>query len=342
MLMENGKYPITSNLFAVYALFLYFSGHGQYMNYKVIAFLIVCIAVIAAAGCLGLPSGNFVKSSSSQEVVTVSPDSAGSGLSEERIVWSGSTGTPAVPMPSSVPTPSRSNTGSGSTDTKIIRTAYLSVEVKDVPAAVDSLTAIATAEGGYLSSSNVQKDSSNRVSGTVVLRVPAAVFDAAVSGVKAVGVVNSISTQGEDVTEEYVDLQAQKTSYQNQLAQYNEIMKKSEKVEDIIKVQEQIDLVQTELDRLNGRLNYLNNRIDISTITVNLQEPEPVGSQSEHDFVSTINEGISGFLGMVDAIIVLFLTLLPLIIIGGIGYEFYRWYKGRQGSAPIRRDDKKE
>ena len=214
--------------------------------------------------------------------------------------------------------------------------------MKDVPAAVDSLKAIATAKGGYLSSSNVQKDSNNRVSGTVVLRVPAAVFDATISGVKAIGTVNSISTQGEDVTEEYVDLQAQKTSYQNQLAQYNEIMKKSEKIEDIINVQEQIDLVQTELDRLNGRLNYLNNRIDISTITVNLQEPEPVGSQSGHDFVSTINDGISGFLGMVDAIIVLFFTLLPLIIIGSIGYGVYHWYKGRKGSAPTRRDDKKE
>ncbi len=312
------------------------------MNCKVIAFLIVCIAVIAAAGCLGLPSGNAVKSSSSQGVVTVSPDSAGSGLSEERSVWSGSTGAPAVPMPATVTTPSPSGAGSGSTDTKIIRTAYLSVEVKDVPAAVDSLKAIATAQGGYLSSSNVQKDSNNRVSGTVVLRVPAAVFDAAISGVKAIGTVNSISTQGEDVTEEYVDLQAQKTSYQNQLAQYNEIMKKSEKIEDIVNVQEQIDLVQTELDRLNGRLNYLNNRIDISTITVNLQEPEPVGSQSGHDFVSTINEGISGFLGMVDAIIVLFFTLLPLIIIGGIGYGIYRWYKGRKGRAPTRQEEKKE
>ena len=112
---KTGNYPITSNLFAVYALFLYFSRNGLYMNYKVIAFLIVCIAVIAAAGCLGLPSGNGAKSSSSQEGVTVSPNSAGSGLSEERFVGSGSTGAPAVPMPATVTTPSPPGSDSGST-----------------------------------------------------------------------------------------------------------------------------------------------------------------------------------------------------------------------------------
>jgi hypothetical protein len=151
--------------------------------------------------------------------------------------------------------------------------------------------------------------------------------------VKSIGTVKSISTQGQDVTEEYVDLQAQITSYQNQLAQYNAIMKQSTKIEDIIKVQEQIDRVQTELNRLEGRLKYLNSRIDLSTITVSLQEPEPVGGDSGHNFVSTINEGIAGFFGMIDAIIIIFLALLPLIILGGIGYGIYRWRKGKKPAA---------
>ena len=103
-------------------------------------------------------------------------------------------------------------------------------------------------------------------------------------GVKEIGIVKSATTNGEDVTAEYVDLLAQKASYQNQIAQYNEIMKKSEKVEDIIKVQEQIDRVQTSLDRLEGRMRYLNNRIDLSTITVNLAEKEPVGRRSGTQF----------------------------------------------------------
>ncbi len=167
----------------------------------------------------------------------------------------------------------------------------------------------------------------------MVLRIPQAEFENTLAGIKAIGTVKSASTQGEDVTEQYVDLQAQKTSYQNQLAQYNVIMKQSTRVEDIIKVQEQIDRVQTELNRLEGQLKYLNSRIDLSTISVSLQEPEPVGGDTGHNFVATINEGIAGFFGMIDALIVLFFTLIPIIILGGIGYAIYRWKKGNKPAA---------
>ena len=289
------------------------------MNYKVIALLVVCIAVVAATGCMGLSSGSS----------TSSRDSSANGNSvrypsEVMMAYAGS--------PAPVPTQALSKSGSGISiiETKIIKTASLTLEVKDIPGAVETLKSIAAQKGGYLSSTNVQKGYNDRLTGSVVIRIPQAEFENALIGVRAIGTVKSISTQGQDVTEEYVDLQAQITSYQNQLAQYNAIMKQSTKIEDIIKVQEQIDRVQTELNRLEGRLKYLNSRIDLSTITVSLQEPEPVGGESGHNFVSTINEGIAGFLGMIDAIIIIFLALLPLIILGGIGYGIYRWRKGKK------------
>ncbi len=71
--------------------------------------------------------------------------------------------------------------------------------------------------------------------------------------------------------------QAQRTALANQLAQYNRIMEMAENVSEILEVQTQIERVQVELDRINGRLKYLDNRVDYATITVTLQEPEPVG-----------------------------------------------------------------
>ena len=306
------------------------------MNYKVVALLVVCIAVVAAAGCTGLP-GTFVHTSSSQEISRVATADSGYSLTQEKAAWAGN----AAPIMTAVPTSGPYGTGGTGIDTKIIRTADMTLEVSDVPGAVESLRALAVAQGGFLSSTNIQKNYNNQLTGTATIRVPAAAFDNTIAGAKALGTVRSISTSGQDVTEEYVDLQAQKTSYTNQLAQYNTIMKQSTKVEDIIKVQEQIDRVQTELDRLNGRLNYLNNRIDISTITVYLQEPAPVGGQAGHDFVATINEGIAGFFGMIDALIILLFTLLPVIIIGGIGYGVYRWKKGKKAAEPVTPEEKK-
>jgi hypothetical protein len=151
----------------------------------------------------------------------------------------------------------------------------------------------------------------------------AAAFETALNQVKTIGSVTSLSTSGEDVTEEYVDLNAQKTALQNQLAQYNKILAKAEKVEDILNVQVQIERVQVELDRIEGRLKYLNNRVDLSTITVNLQEPAPIGGGISFDLNSVINDAIGGFLGLVGALIILFFALLPLIVIGLVAYGIY-------------------
>jgi len=284
--------------------------------------LVICIATVLAAGCTGIPSGKSDSTSFPQDAVPAS-DGNGRLQAESKMAY----GESAAPVTAAS---AESGSGASAPDTKIIKTAFLTVEVNDVAGSVELLKNLAARNGGYLSSTNVQKNYNNRLTGSVIIRVPAKEFETTLSGVQAIGTVKSISTQGQDVTEEYVDLQAQKTAYQNQLAQYNEIMKKAVKVEDVITVQQQIDRVQIQLNRLEGRLKYLDSRIDLSTITVNLQEPEPVGGQSAHNFVSTINEGISGFFGMIDAVIIIFLTLLPIIIIGGAGYGIYRWRKGKK------------
>jgi hypothetical protein len=290
------------------------------MNKNIIALFVVCIALVAAAGCVGFPTASLSPSSGSQDM------SNGRIVSESKMVYTGD----AAPLPVPASTPAQSDSGLSEIETKIIKTASITLEVKDIPGSEEILKTIASQKGGYLSSTNVQTGYNNRISGSVILRVPSEEFDTAISEIKAIGTVKSSSTQGQDVTEEYVDLQAQKISYQNQLAQYNEIMRKAVKVDDVITVQQQIDHVQTELNRLEGRLKYLGSRIDLSTITVNLQEPEPVGGETGHNFISTINEGIAGFLGMIDAIIIFFFTVLPLIIVGCIGYGIYRWNRGRK------------
>jgi hypothetical protein len=305
------------------------------MNYKVIALMVVCIAVVAAAGCMAIPSKVLDQSSGSSEAVyDYSSSNVVRASSDAKMSSYAST----VPMPVASSAP----ISVSGIDNKIIKTAYVTIEVKDVTGSVEVLKNLVTGKGGYLSSSSVSEGYNNRLSGTVVLRIPQAEFESSLAGVKAIGTVKSVSTQGEDVTEEYVDIQAQKTSYQNQLAQYNEIMKKAVKVSDVIEIQQQIDRVQTELNRLEGRLKYLNSRIDMSTITVNLQEPEPVGGETGHNFVTAINEGIAGFLGMIDFIIILIFTLLPVIILSVIGYGIYRWRKGNQpATAPAELTEKK-
>jgi phage shock protein PspC (stress-responsive transcriptional regulator) len=259
--------------------------------------------------------------------------------SQERGMADSNSGVPA-PIATPAPTYYAGEKGTGasasqSTDTKIIRTGSLSLEVPDVPAVIGTITGIAVASGGYVSSSNVYTGQGDREFGTLTIRVPAKNFDATLSGVKATGKVLNENVQATDVTEEYVDLSARKKALTDQREQYRRLLEKAETVEDILKVQVQIERVQVELDRLQGRLNYLDSRTDLATLTVNLQEPEPVGGETGFSLVSAVNEGIAGLFGMLSALVILAFTLLPLVILAVIAYLVYRWYRKRKGGAAV-------
>ncbi|MDD1660787.1 MAG: DUF4349 domain-containing protein [Methanomicrobiales archaeon] len=280
---------------------------------KALAVLVIlCLA--AVAGCLSFPESQ----------------SAGEGKAEYS---TGGWAPSATPAPSYRGDTATGATSSTATDTKIIRTGSLSLEVPKVIPVVDTIAGIATANGGYLSSSNIYTVQGERRSATLTIRVPAGNFDATLSAIAATGKVLSQNVQQTDVTEEYVDLSARKKALSDQMEQYRRLLTKAEKVEEILKVQVEIERVQVELDRLQGRLTYLDSRIDLATLTVSLQEPEPVGGETGFSFVSAVNEGIAGFLGMIAALIILVFTLLPLVILAIIVYAVYRWYRKRKGGA---------
>jgi hypothetical protein len=292
-----------------------------------LAAVLIVTAALITAGCINL--GQPAPSRSSMETVP-----GGSGLSY---------GVPApIPTPAMTFSPatkfaSDQTTGGSSAgqgvEMKIIKTGQVTIEVPQVPAALDQVRAIAESNGGYLSSSNVYTSQNDRKTGYAMVRIPADRFDTVMQALAPLGKILSSSEQRSDVTEQYVDLTIQNQSYHAQLDNYYRLMDKATNVEDIIKIQEQIDQITLNLNRVEGQLRYLNSQIDLSTITVNLQEPEPVGGETGYNIVTAINEGIAAFFGMISAIIVLVFALIPLIVIGLIVYAVYRYYKKRKGGS---------
>jgi hypothetical protein len=288
-----------------------------------IAVALIIAAALLTAGCMNL--GQTTQSS----METVSRDSGGLNY-----------GMP-VPVPTYAPSSKiaaeqavgGSNAAGPGVETKIIKTGQVTIEVPQVPPALDEVRKITEANGGYISSSNVYTSQNDRKTGYVMIRIPAERFDPVMQELVPLGKVLSTSADRSDVTEQYVDLTIQNESYHNQLDNYYRLMDKAEKVEDIIAIQAQIDQITLSLNRIEGQLRYLNSQIDLSTITVNLQEPEPVGGTTGYNIVTAINEGIAGFFGMISALIILAFTLIPVIIIGLIVYAAYRYYKKRKGGS---------
>lgn len=296
---------------------------------RIVLITSLLVLVLLCAGCLTTPWDGDTATFDEQ----YAPSSAGSGI------FSGNT---RYPAPTVVPTYAPGYTGDLEIDQKIIRTASVNLEVGNVTTTLDPLKGIATAHGGYIGSMSVNTQYKDRLYAVLTMRVPAGEFDSTIGEIKTLGTLKSESLSADDVTEEYVDLQARRTALASQLAQYNRIMERAENVSEILEVQVQIERVQVELDRIDGRLKYLDNRVDYGTITVTLEEPEPVGGGGGYSIVSVINESIAGFLAVTAGLIILLISIIPLIILGIIAYVIYRWWKGRTGGKQKVPEEKKE
>lgn len=158
---------------------------------------------------------------------------------------------------------------------RIIRTAELSVETDAPEVAVSKVTALADAKGGFVISSETSRwndsDGAETVSTTIVFRVPVGTFDDTLAAVRSLGSrVSNEKVTGQDVTEEYVDLEARVRAQRAVEEQYMAILKEAKTIPDILAVQQKLGEVRTEIERAEGRRRFLESQTSLSTITVHV------------------------------------------------------------------------
>jgi uncharacterized protein YceK len=236
---------------------------------------------------------------------------------------------------------------------KILRNAELTLEVSDPGTAQRKITSIAESLGGFVvlsESKQRQSEGKQDLVVNVVVRIPAQQFDAALNEIRSQGtsVIQEKAT-GQDVTEEYIDLEARIRTQKALELQFLEIMKQANKVADALEVQRQIADVRTEIEKLEGRKRFLENRATLSTITVNLQTPTPI-VVSTSGFGRNIREAVADSITVAGAIVlflirfvIVMIPILVLIILPGalLARFIYRRSKRMQlsGSVPTSDSD---
>jgi hypothetical protein len=120
-------------------------------------------------------------------------------------------------------------------------------------------------------------------------------------------------TTGQDVTEEFIDLEARIKTQKALELQFLEIMKQANKVADALEVQRQIAEVRTEIEKLEGRKRFLENRASLSTITISLQSPAAI-AVSTSGFGRNIKEAVADSVGVASSI-VLFLIRFVIVMV---------------------------
>jgi hypothetical protein len=222
--------------------------------------------------------------------------------------------------------------GASDIDRKIVKNGYMTLEVNDITAAITGVTAIAKDLNGYVVSSNKQGDK-DAIYGQISIRVPSDRFDEAFDKLRKLAVnVPNESTNSQDVTEQYTDLQAQLRNLEATEAQYLEILKKAEKVEDILAVQRELSSVRGQIEQVKGRIQYLERTSDMGLIDVNLQKVKPIGGTawSALETLKSAARGLVTF-GKVLADILIWLAIFsPIwIVILVVVLYFTRWRKAK-------------
>lgn len=210
---------------------------------------------------------------------------------------------------------------------KVIKTADLEIEVDSAADTAEQLTILATEQSGFVQSSSVSEDSYGNISGYVTIRVPAASFENALEDIKAMAdKVVSESTSGQDVTEEYTDLEARLGAAEAQEAQYLVILATAKNVGEVLAVQEHLADVRSEIESLKGQLNYLENRTSMSTISVSLVETSRITLPTDKfDFGDEVRDAIHTLVVLLQNILTAIIWIIiiggPIAIIGLLGYK---------------------
>jgi hypothetical protein len=141
-------------------------------------------------------------------------------------------------------------------------------------AAQRTITHLAEARGGFVLSADTSRlraeDGAEQTTITVVFRVPAAVFDATLETLRGLGSVSTEKVTGQDVTEEYVDLEARLKARRAVEDQYLAILKDAKNIPDILAVEHNLGEVRTDIERAEGRRRFLDSQTSLSTFTVHL------------------------------------------------------------------------
>jgi len=160
-------------------------------------------------------------------------------------------------------------------DRYLIRNARLDLEAEDAETAALKITEAVQATGGYVSGLSKSVDGLGRPFINLTIRVPANQLDQNLDLLKSLGRVLNEQMTTEDVTEEYVDLEARIRNLKRTEERLLDHLGKALLIDSTLKIEQELTRVREQLERFEGRVRFLGHRVRYSTIEINIaQKPK--------------------------------------------------------------------
>ena len=222
-------------------------------------------------------------------------------------------------------------------DKKIIKTAYLKLEVKNFKAYIDVVRKAAKQYGGYIANEE-QNQSEEKIESTITIKVPVEQFESIINQLP--GTAEKIVEKkviSEDVSGQVIDTKSRLATKQQMRLKYLEFLKQAKNMEEVLQVQSEINDLQEEIESASGRINYLSHQSAFSTINLTFYQPlAGFPTDGNPGFVKRIIAAFrSGFNFMAELVIGI-ISIWPVLIFIMMGWVF--WKKRTPGLTSSRQN----
>jgi hypothetical protein len=265
------------------------------MRARTAPLLIVAVAAAALlAGCTGTTDAEIAP-----------PVEMTEGMSVEG-------GAPA--MPEEMALADKAATTTTPTDRQVVRTGYVSMRVDDVAKGVFDVHALVRKRNGLISSEDTQSSGDSTYS-TITAQIPADGLDAFIADVSALGTVDSVNINAQDVTTQVVDLDARIAALSASIDRMTQLMAQASRIEDLLAIETQLSQRQSELDSLTAQRTWLGEQVAMSTITVSLSPMTQIADVDAPGFLSGLQSGWAAFVSVIMVAITAFGFFLPFLLV---------------------------
>lgn len=219
------------------------------------------------------------------------------------------------------------------TNRMIIHQAQLRVHVKDLGKAQLKIEQKVNEYGGYIVESNVYRESDRLVSGMITVRVPEKHFQRFLADAEEEAAeILERNVTGQDVTEQYVDLESRVKSKRAVEERLLEFMGKAEKTADLLNISSDLAKVQEEIEVIIGQMKYFENQTSFSTIEIFMYEDRVIvpeidsldldtWEKTKKQFVTSTNFLLAAASGVI-VFLIGNLPVIAILLLGGVGIYF--------------------
>lgn len=219
---------------------------------------------------------------------------------------------------------------------KIIKTANVSLELKDYHSYDKTVHQSIAAYGAYIAAEQQQEDDA-RITNDISIKVPVDQFENLVNYLTADKKNKLLTRQitSADVTAEYADTKSRLETRKQVRDQYSRFMSNANKIDDVLRLQSEINTITENIEAAAGRIKYLNHQASYSTINLHyfqVLDTSKATDEKESGFGSRFIGSLKAGALLVGELFVALASIWPLLLIGG-GIWYFMKRKGFFRSA---------